>query len=242
MNPTFIRLETLRVLRNPRTLVITVAMPAGLFLVLSRAVGGGGSSGVPFAAYVMVNMAAYGAIGSALFSAANIALERKIGWNRQLRITPLPPYGYVLGKGVVSWLVTIASLVLVYVVGFASGVELPVTSWLAAFGATSLAVVPIIVLGVGVGLIGRVDAVQPIMTGLFLALALIGGLWVPVEVMPEPAATIAKLTPSYWLGAAGRTGLGLDDFTLKGVAVLAAWSALFGAFAVGRYRAGNARS
>lgn len=241
MNGTFIRLETLRVLRNPRTVVLTILMPAGLFLILRYALGDGDVRGVTFAEYVMVNMAAYGAIGSALFSASNIALERKLGWHRQLRLTPLPPSVYVLGKGVVAWFMTVVSLAVVYVTGFAAGVRLPWSSWLAVFGATMLAVAPVIVLGVGVGLIGRVDAVQPIMTALVLGLALLGGLLLPVEAMPEALIQIAELTPSYWLGAAGRTALGLHDFTVKGVVVLAVWTALFGAFAVNRYRAADGR-
>lgn len=216
-------------------------MPAVLFLFLSRVVGEGGSRGISYSAYLMVNMAAYGAIGSALFSAANIALERRLGWNRQLRLTPLRPYAYVLAKGVVSWLVTAASLLLVYVIGFAAGVRMPLLAWPAAFGATVLAILPLVVLGVGVGLLGRVEVVQPVLTVLFLGLALIGGLWFPIEVMPDVLAEIAKLTPSYWLGAAARSGIGLDDFSPKGVLVLGAWVLLFGAFAAWRYRVDTAR-
>lgn len=242
MNATFLWLEFRRVLRNPRTLVLTVVMPAALFLLLSHVVGGGGTNGVSYAAYVMVNMAAYGAVGSALFSAANIAMERKLGWNRQLRVTSLRPVAYVASKGVVAWLVTLASLVLVYAVGFAAGVRLPALGWLAVFAGTAVAVVPLVVLGVGVGLLGRVDAVQPIMTVLFLVLALIGGLWFPVQAMPPLLATIAKLTPSYWLGAAARSGLGMHEFGARGVLVLAGWTLVFGAFAAVRYRAATGRS
>jgi ABC-2 type transport system permease protein len=38
----------------------------------------------------MVGLAAFGTMGAVLSSGARIAAERSTGWNRQLRLTPLP--------------------------------------------------------------------------------------------------------------------------------------------------------
>lgn len=241
MSVQYLRLEIMRTLRNPRTVVFTVVMPSLLFLVFSR-VGGGQLGGISSSAYVMVSMAAYGSIGAALFAAANIALERRIGWNRQLRLTPLPATAYVLAKAVVAWLVTLVALLLVYVVGFASGVRMPWASWLAVIGATWLAVVPFVVLGVGIGYVGNVDLVQPVSMVVLFGMAIIGGLWVPVEAMPAVMHVVAQLTPSYWLGLVGRAAIGAPGFGVTGVLVLAGWTALFAVFAARRYQADTARA
>lgn len=241
MSISYLRMEIMRVLRNPRTAIFTVAMPAVLFLVFGH-LNNGMLANISAKAYVMVSMAAYGSIGAALFSAANIALERKIGWNRQLRLTPLPPLAYVLAKGIVAWLVTLVSLVCVYAVGVVSGVRMPWPQLLEAVGATWLAVIPFVLLGVGIGYVGNVDMVQPATMFTFFGMSILGGLWVPVEVMPHILQTIAEIVPSYWLGLAGRAALGAPGFGWKGVLVLLVWAALFAAFASRRYRADTARA
>lgn len=240
MNVNYMRLEIIRILRNPQTLIFTVVMPSVLFLVFSQ-LNSGKLGGISAAAYVMVSMAAYGSIGAAMFSAARIAMERKLGWNRQLRLTPLPPRAYVLAKGLVAWLVTLVSLVLVYLVGFATGVRMPWLDWLQVLGGTWLATIPFVLLGIGIGYLGKVDLVQPVTMFIFFGLSILGGLWIPVEVMGDVIRRIAEALPSYWLGLAGRAAIGAPGFGWDGVAVLAAWAALFGAFTAWRYRAGTAR-
>lgn len=243
MNAQYVRMEIMRVLRNPRTVIFTVIMPSVLFLVFGKLGGSGGSlGGIGAEAYVMVSMAAYGAIGSALFSAANIAFERKVGWNRQLRLTPLPPRAYVLAKGIVAWLVSLVSLLLVYAVGFASGVRMPAHSWAEALGGTWLALIPFVLLGIGIGYVGNVDMVQPATMFVFFGMSILGGLWVPVQVMPHALAQLAQAIPAYWLALAGRAAIGAPGFGLEGVLVLVGWAVLFGAFAATRYRADTARA
>lgn len=241
MNVHYLRLELMRLLRNPRTVIFTIVMPSVLYLVFSNT-NSGRLGGISTAAYIMVSMAAYGSIGAAMFSAAGIATERRIGWNRQLRLTPLPPSAYVLAKGIAAWCVTLVGLVLVYVVGFASGVRMPWTHWLGTLGATWVAVLPFVLLGIGIGYVGNVDLVQPVTMLFFFGMSIVGGLWVPVEAMPDVMGQIAQLVPSYWLGAAGRAVIGGQDFGWKGVVVLLVWTLAIGGFAASRYRADTAKA
>src|SRR4051794_9656342 len=96
-NPTYLRLEMRRLLRNRRTVIFTLVMPAAFFL----AFGGGSdyqhqSAGVGnVTAYVMVSMAAYGAMLACTSGGASVSVERAVGWSRQLRLTPLRPLAYV---------------------------------------------------------------------------------------------------------------------------------------------------
>ena len=56
-------------------------------------------AGLPWPVYFLVSMAAYGAIGAAMSQAVPIATERRQGWARQLRVTPLPGLAYVGRQG-----------------------------------------------------------------------------------------------------------------------------------------------
>ena len=54
------------------------------------------------AAYIMVSMALYGAALTAASAGAMVAMERAMGWSRQLRLTPLSPVAYILMKAIVA--------------------------------------------------------------------------------------------------------------------------------------------
>ncbi len=61
----------------------------------------------------MVGLAAFGDMNAMLSSGARIAAERSVGWNRQLRLTPLTTRAYFRAKVITSYamaLVTIAIL------------------------------------------------------------------------------------------------------------------------------------
>ena len=92
---TYLRIELVRKLRNPRALFFTVAFPVLMFFIIGyqmldepltqvRVADGG----VSVAAYIMVSMAMYGAMMSATQTGAAVAVERAQGWTRQLRLTP----------------------------------------------------------------------------------------------------------------------------------------------------------
>lgn len=241
MTPTYLRLEILRVLRVPQLLAITVALPVLLFLVIAGLFEGS-LGGVAAKAYAMQSMAAYGSLGAAMYSASAIALERRIGWNRQLRLTPLPPPAYVLVKGLAAWLVTLPGLLLVYLAGAAVGVALPIWQWAALAAATWAALLPFVLLGIALGFLGTSESIQAVTTFLVLALALLGGMWFPVEIMPSALQAVAHALPSYWLNAVGRAVMGAPGIGWTGLAVLAGWTIAIAAIAANRYRADARRA
>ena len=241
MNLTYLRLEILRVLRLPQMVAITVGLPVALFVVLA-ALFDGSPGGVSATAYTMQSMAAYASLGTAMFSAGAIALERRIGWNRQLRLTALPPHSYVVVKGTAAWLLALLGLAPVYLAGAIAGVTLPAWRWAALTATTWTALLPFVLLGIALGLLGTSESVQAVTTVLVLTLALLGGMWFPVDVLPHTMQIIAHATPSYWLNALGRAVIGAPSFTWTGVAVLAGWTAAIAGVAIVRYRADAKRA
>ena len=85
--------------RNVRFLVLTVALPLLLFLLYANLYQGqDAGNGLTVVAYLMVSMASFGCIGAAINTGARIAIERQVGWNRQLRLTALPAHSYLVAK------------------------------------------------------------------------------------------------------------------------------------------------
>ena len=59
---------------------------------------------------------------------------------------------------------------------------------------------------------------------MLLVLSMLGGLWLPMEMMPPVMQTLAQTLPSYWLAELGRWPMLPDTaFPWAGVLVLLAW-------------------
>jgi ABC-2 type transport system permease protein len=242
MATAYVLTELRRSFRNPRYLIFTVLMPVVLFLVIGvnftdKVAGVSGTT------WYMVNMAVFGATGALLGIGARIAVEREAGWNRQLRLTPLPPMGYVVAKVVTAMLVALTSIVLVCAAGLLTGhVDLDAKQWASVTLLSWIAMLPLAVVGVGLGYLARADSVQAVQGGLILLLSMFGGLWFPVDQAPQWLQTIAHAMPTYWIGMIGRAPLTHDWPTAGGWIVLAVWAAVGARVAARRYHADELRA
>jgi ABC-2 type transport system permease protein len=187
--------ELRRLFRNRRYFVLTVAFPVVLYLLVGKSVKST-AYGVGFGAYYMVAMATFGAFAGALNgNAIRISQDKKQGWIRQLRLTPLPANAYVVAKVLVSLATTGTSIVIVMLLGrFYGNVHLPGWEWPAIgvtiwFGSTIFAA-----LAVAVGYRFAPDQVQPVTLILYFVFAILGGLWFPLGGV---LGRIGQLTPTY---------------------------------------------
>jgi ABC-2 type transport system permease protein len=189
------RAEFTRLMRNKRYFIFTVAFPVVLYLLVGRQVKTT-AYGIQWGAYYMIAMATFGAFSGALTgNAQRIAQEKKDGWIRQLRLTPLPANAYVVSKILVSMATTVPAIVIVLLLGrFYGNVHLPgwewpvlvVTIW---FGSTLFAA-----LAIAVGYRFPPDQVQPVTLIVYFFFAILGGLWFPLGGF---LGKIGELTPTY---------------------------------------------
>jgi ABC-2 type transport system permease protein len=237
----YLILELRRALRSARFMIFTIAFPVLMFLLYTGLYGGDGKS---ITGVLMVNMTAFGALSGALFAGGRVALERSVGWQRQLRLTPLSGPAYLTAKGVTGMMLAIPAVVLVPLVGaLFEGVSLDATGWLRVVLGTWLAVIPFALIGLLVGQIGTPDSMQPIMTVVMLVMSMLGGIFIPIDTMPGWMLNIAHVLPSYWLGQVARGAVTTDMSTSLGTAVLvlAAWSVVLAVAVMRRYRRDSAR-
>ena len=121
-NLTVLRIELVRMLRNRRTIIFTFVFPAALFFAFggqrdwNEPVGDGN-----VAAYIMVSMALYGAALTAAAGGAMVAMERAMGWSRQLRLTPLRPAVYIMMKALLALVLGAVAIGVVNVAGIIQG-------------------------------------------------------------------------------------------------------------------------
>ena len=103
-NLTMLGIELKRMMRNRRTVFFTLVMPVMLYLIIGTndAYSGDKAGSGNVSAYILISMAAYGAVLASTSGGAMVATERALGWSRQLRLTPLAPIAYILIKAIVA--------------------------------------------------------------------------------------------------------------------------------------------
>jgi ABC-2 type transport system permease protein len=246
MNPAYLALEVKRVVRGARFMIFTVVFPVVIYLIDTNLFGGNGETypdGVAIAPSLMVRMAAFGAMSAALFTGARVALERSSGWQRQLRLTPMSGSSYLLSKAVVSMLVTLPTILLVTLVGVIfEHVRLSAGQWVQILLGVWLGTIPIVFLGLVIGLVSTKDSMQPITSVVMLVLGMIGGLWIPANIVPAGFQNVMKIFPTYWLGQIGDAALAHSAAIGTAVLVLAIWAAVLALAGVRRYRASLVRA
>ena len=221
------RAETLRAWRNKRYTFITIGLPVVLFLLIARTVPARATAyGVPYAAYYMVGMASFGSFGAALQgNAQRISQERKDGWIRQLRLTPLPAGSYVAAKILASMVITVPSIVLVLVLGrFYAGIHLAAWKWLVIGVAVWIGAMSFSALAVAIGYRFVPDVAQPITMIVYFAMSIAGGLWFAIN---GAMATVGKVLPTYQVVRLGAGVMAAGTIPVVSVVVVLAWLAGF---------------
>ncbi|MFC5181680.1 ABC transporter permease [Actinomadura harenae] len=232
----YVRLELLRLLRDPGYLIMTLVSPLTMYLVFSN-LDLGGSASADGALYSMVGMAGFGAIGAVMTSGVSISEDKPLGWIRQLRLLPLAPSQVVVGRALCAMAAALPPIVAVCLAGgLVNDVTLSPGRWLAVFALLWLGIAPLAVLGVGFGYLLTAQKAQMAGLAVYMGLSLLGGLWFPIGKMPSWLASVSRLTPVNRYGELSWSVAGGHAPTLVGTLVLAAWAAAFTVFAVVGYR------
>jgi ABC-2 type transport system permease protein len=221
-NPTFLGLEVRRMLRNRRTVIFTLVMPAAFFFMF-----GSGQSDPAARAYVLVSLAVYGSMIATTSGGAMVSIERAQGWSRQLRLTPLRPVAYIATKVVTAMVLGLAAVVVEFAIGAAAGVRLTTGQWIVCGLVAWLGALVFAAFGLFAGYLLPSENVMQILGPVLAILAFAGGLFVPLQFLDPGVRTFAKLTPAYGLGELARIPLTHDAFDWTAVVNIAVWFVLF---------------
>jgi ABC-2 type transport system permease protein len=243
LNPTMLGIELKRMLRNRRTIVFTLVMPVVLYLIIgandtysSDREGSGNVS-----AYILISMAAYGAVLASTSGGAMVATERALGWSRQLRLTPLSPLAHIVTKAVVALTLGAMSVAAVNAVGLLNGkAVMPTHVWVAAAVIAWLGSIVFGAFGLFMGFLLPSENVMQVLGPVMAGLAALGGLWFPIA-SDTVLGHISAATPIYGLAQVARWPLYGGAPHAVWILNLVGWLAIFVAGAAWRMSKDTAR-
>ena len=244
-NLTALNLEIRRLRRNPRAVIITVVVPVIFFFAfgLNKSNTSGNYGHGNYAAWVLISLALYGAIFSTTYTGAGVSVERAQGWSRQLRLTPLSPAAYIAIKAATALALGLVPITVVNIVGgiLTHKASMPVYLWVVSALCVWVGSLLFAAFGLFIGFLVPADAV-PQLLGLIMSLfAFVGGLFVPISLLPQTIQDIAKWSPEYGLNQLVHAPLLGGGVQWTWVVNVVIWLAIFVTGAMWRFRQDTAR-
>lgn len=242
---TYARLDLRRQLRDRFAMFFVVGLPTFMYLVFGLgsddAVGTGN-----VAMYVMISMAAYGAVGATTSVAGSAATEQVMGWGRQLGLTPVRPLAFVVTKAGIAMAVAAVPVAAIFVIGAWTGARGDWTDWVLAVALTWLGSALFALYGLAACLAFKSPNAPGIASGMIVVLAFLGNVFTPMDGF---MLGLGRLTPLYGYVALARYPLtegwlptgGHDPLWLP-VANVLAWTVIFSLVAIWGVRRSRART
>ncbi len=241
----FGRFEVGRLLRSWKFLLITVGFPVTFYLLFlgNQSPGSLIEGTVSWRDYLMVTMCSFGALVAGLTAGgARLSAERASGWARQLRVTPLPAWAYLVTKVTASMLVILPVMALVDGVGAAfGGVGLSVGNWIGLTAVVWVSALPFALLGVFIGYMVNAETAFPVVIALMFVLGYFGGLFDPIDNLPSALQAAAQALPSYHNASLGLAFLDGQGLGFQHWLVLAGYVVVFAGAIVLKHRVEEAR-
>lgn len=134
-------------------------------------------------------------------TALNIVREKEIGTIEQINVTPIRKWQFILGKLLPFLIIGFVVFTLGLVVGkFAYGIT-PVGSLVTLYSFVAVYLLAVLGLGLFISTVAHTQQQAMFVSFFFMMVfLLLGGLFTPIESMPEWAQTLTKLNPmSYFI-------------------------------------------
>jgi len=225
--------------RTPQFLIPSVALPLLFYGVMGLGLSKGREE---VAHFMLANYVIFASIAPAMFGfGAAVAAEREAKLIELKQIAPLPAGGYLIGRLAGALALVAASVTLLGVLAWFGGVKMVPWRWAATLGLGLASAIPFALIGLNVGLRLGSQGATAVANLLFLTFCLFGGLWIPLNMMPDWFAKVAQVMPSYHLGQLSQMLSGTAPMAEVGrhvqVLALISLAAMIGAWSAWRRQA-----
>lgn len=190
------KLELIRMLRMPMFALPALLFPAMFYLLFGVLMSKGKGE---VSTYLLATYCIFGVMGPGLFGfGVSVAIEKDRGWLKWRRAVPALPGAYFVSKMamalIFSFIIFAELAVLSSTLG---GVDLSALQWSQLMIVSLLSSLPFCALGLVIGTLVNGQAAPAIVNFIYLPMAFLSGLWLPINMLPKFLGTVAPIWPSY---------------------------------------------
>ena len=196
------KVEIIRILRNPYFVFWSLLMPIVFYIIFTKVFNTNIQNQQEWHAHYLMSMTTFSVMGSAIMTLGiRLVEERTKGWSLFMRITPLSDSAYFAAKMLGQTVIQLFSIAIIFIAGaLINGVSLTAIEWVMSGIWILLGSLPFLALGTLVGTMKRVDTASGVSNVIYMILAISGGMWMPMEIMPAFIQKIGVWLPSYNFG------------------------------------------
>lgn len=190
------RFEFTRMLRMPMFALPALVFPAMFYLLFGVLMSKGKTE---MSAYLLATYCIFGVMGPGLFGfGVSVALEKDQGWLKWRRAVPALPGAYFVSKMAMAMIFSFIIFIELAVLSSAfGGVDLTALQWSQLLIISLLSSLPFCALGLVIGILVNGQAAPAIVNFIYLPMAFLSGLWLPIAMLPKFLGTMAPIWPSY---------------------------------------------
>ena len=234
-----VRYEFVRALRTRAYSLSVIGFPVVFYLFFGILMNRNQDfHGMSVSTNMLAGYAVFGAIGASLFGiGVGLAGDLSAGWLELKRASPMPPLAYLLAKccTAMGFATIIVTVLTIMGVAF-GGVHITALEYIRMVALIIVGSIPFACLGLLVALLAPFNAAPGIANMIYLPMSFLGGLWMPIEILPHFLQVLAPIFPTYHLKQ-----LMLGVFHYKGAGSTGThWLALFAFTVVMLFCAGYA--
>ncbi|WMS86298.1 ABC transporter permease [Pleionea litopenaei] len=217
------RSEFLKTIRVPAFAIPSLIFPLIFYVFFGLLFNQGGNQ---YPAYLMATYGVFGVIGPALFSfGVGVAIEKDQGWLALKQASPMPISAYFLARTLTAMAFALFIILSLFILAAVwGGVKLTLAQWTGTLLTLLLGSLPFAALGLWLGLKLKGQAAPAIVNLIYLPMAFLSGLWLPINLLPEIIQQIAWIFPAFHLAqltlAIQQQSLGFDWYLHVGILLL----------------------
>ena len=202
--------EFLRLLRTPAFSIPTLVFAPMFYLLFGVLLNRGNADA---ASYLMATYSVFGIIGPGLFGfGVGLAIDRERGLLTLKRVQPVPALAPMLAKVGMAMIFAAGIGAMLLALGLSlGGVRMTLSQAALLLCVDIVGVMPFCALGLLIGTLVNGSGAAAVVNLIYMPMALLSGLWLPLRMLPAVVEQIAPLWPAWHLGQLALKLVGQDS-------------------------------
>ncbi|WP_334352807.1 ABC transporter permease [Companilactobacillus sp. HBUAS56257] len=219
------------ILRNKAFFLFDMSLPIVFYLLYTKILPSGVST-QQLQAWnkdYLVGMMIYGCLLGSIITTANTLLnDQTSNFKIFISLKPISRFQYYSSMMVIFVTLNLIASIAISIAGILiNDITLPISSIFKIILTNTIGTIPLILIGIMIAFSKRPELVNLLTNLIVFPLAIISGLWWPMEMMPKWLQTFGKLLPTYQLSIIDKAFLNHTDLNWFGFINILIWFGIF---------------